>query len=63
MAMAHHQELESGALLQALKRIFLEEKENPDVLEKVLWLLTNVTYVLSHNTREQLRSLTGDRCV
>jgi hypothetical protein len=35
--------LENGKLLSALKRIVDEEKENTDVMEKVLWLLTNIT--------------------
>jgi hypothetical protein len=38
-----YQELENGRLLSALKRIVVEEKENTDVMEKVLWLLTNIT--------------------
>jgi hypothetical protein len=30
-------------MLHALKRIFIEDRDNADVLEKVLWLLTNIT--------------------
>lgn len=52
------QELESGLLLQALKNIFTEDIDNPDVLEKMLWLLTNLTtYVCLWRTGELLSQL------
>ncbi|ELR17569.1 RhoGEF domain containing protein [Acanthamoeba castellanii str. Neff] len=40
---AIQEELDAGRLLHALKRIFIEDRDNADVLEKVLWLLTNIT--------------------
>jgi hypothetical protein len=39
----HSQALQAGGLLHALKRIFIEDRDNADVLEKGLWLLTNIT--------------------